>query len=76
MVVHRKFRELVLDLVREDLEAALPAGPRRPAVIAFVGGAFLELLTWSLEARSPPSAEETDALFRELVRPVLAAAAR
>jgi hypothetical protein len=54
----------------------MTAGRRGPAVIAFVGGAFLELLTWSLEARSPPSAEETDALFRELVRPVLAAAAR
>lgn len=74
LLVQRRFRELVLDLVREDLEPVLPAGPRRAALVAFVAGAFLELLTWSLEARSPPSAAETDALFRELVEPVLAAA--
>jgi AcrR family transcriptional regulator len=74
LLVQRRFRELVLDLVREDLEPLLAAGPRRAAVVAFVAGAFLELLTWSLEARSPPSAEETDALFRELVGPVLSAA--
>jgi len=72
-VVQRRFRELVLDLVREDLGRLLAAGPRRDAVIAFIAGAFLELLTWSLEAKSPPSPEETDALFRELVEPVLAA---
>jgi AcrR family transcriptional regulator len=76
LFVQRKFRELVLDLVREDLEAALPAGPRRPAVVAFVGGALLELLTWSLETRSPPTPAETETLFRELVLPVLAAARR
>lgn len=73
-LVQRRFRELVLDLMREDLAALFAAGPRRDAVVAFVGGAFLELLTWSLEARSPPSPEETDALFRELAEPVLAAA--
>ncbi len=73
-IVQRKFRELVLDLVREDLEPLLPAGPRRSALVAFVGGGLLEVLTWSLEARSPPPAEETDALFHALARPVLAAA--
>lgn len=74
MIVHRRFRALVLELVREDLEPLLPAGPRRAGVVAFVAGALLEVLTWSLEARSPPSPEETDALFQELVAPALAAA--
>lgn len=74
LLVQRRFRELVLDLFREDLEAALPAGPRRTAVVAFAAGAFLELLTWALEARSPPGPDETDALFRELFAPVLAVA--
>jgi len=73
--VQRRFRDLVLGLVREDLAGLLPAAPRREAVIAFVAGAFLELLTWSLEAKSPPSPEVTDALFRELVEPVLEGAA-
>lgn len=76
LFVHRKFRELVLGLVREDLEAALPGGQRRAAVVAFVAGAFLELLTCCLETRSPPTPEEADALFRELVTPVLAVARR
>lgn len=73
-LVQRRFRELVLDLVREDLAAVLAAGARRDALAAFVAGAFLELLTWSLETKSPPSPEDADALFRELVEPVLAAA--
>jgi AcrR family transcriptional regulator len=72
LFVQRRFRDLVLGLVREDLGGLLPAGPRRDAVVAFVAGAFLELLIWSLETKSPPSPEETDALFRELVEPVLA----
>lgn len=71
--VQRRFRDLVLALVREDLGGLLPTGPRRDAAVAFVAGALLELLTWSLEAKSPPSAEETEALFRELVEPTLAA---
>lgn len=75
-LVQRKFRDLVLDLVREDLTDLLPASPRRDGTMAFVAGAFLELLTWSLEAKSPPSPEETDSLFRELVEAVLATAAR
>jgi AcrR family transcriptional regulator len=73
-VVQGKFRELVLDLVREDLSALGAPAPRRDALGAFAAGAFLELLTWSLEERSPPAAEALDALFHELVQPALQAA--
>ncbi len=73
-VVQRRFRELVLELVREDLATVLAAGPRRDAVVAFVAGAFIELLTWSLEARSSLAPEELDTLFHELAEPVLAEA--
>jgi AcrR family transcriptional regulator len=75
-VVQRLFRELVLDLVREDLGGALPAGPAAEAAIPFVAGAFIELLTWSLEARRPLPPEEVDAIFHQLAEPVLAAAGR
>jgi AcrR family transcriptional regulator len=75
-VVQRRFRELVLSLVREDLAGVLASGPRRDAVVAFVAGAFFELLTWSLEAKSAIAPAEVDALFHELVDPVLAAEAR
>ena len=65
--------ELVVELVREDLAARLPAGTRRDAVAAFLAGALFELLIWSLEARPPTTAEEADALFHELAAPALAA---
>jgi len=73
-LVQRRFRELVLGLVREDLATVLASGVRRDAVVAFVAGAFIELLTWSLESRSPLPPEQVDALFHELVEPVLTAA--
>ncbi len=73
-LVQKKFRELVLDLVREDLAALLAPGPRRDGAVAFVAGAFFELLIWSLEAKSALAPEEVDALFHELATPVLAAA--
>ncbi len=73
-LVQKKFRELVLDLVREDLAAALAPGPRRDGAVAFVAGGLFELLTWSLEAKSALSPESVDALFHELAAPVLAAA--
>ena len=72
--VQGKMRALVVDLVREDLAARLPAGARRDAATAFLAGALFELLIWSLEARPPIPAEEADALFHELAGPALAAA--
>jgi AcrR family transcriptional regulator len=75
-VVLRRFSALVRELVREDLSALLPAGPRRDATIAFVAGAFLELLSWSLELRSPPTPAEVEARFQELAGPVVAVARR
>ena len=72
-VVKDKLRALLVELVREDLAARLPAGTRRDAVAAFLAGALFELLIWSLEARPPTTAEEADALFHELAAPALAA---
>ncbi len=73
-LVQGKLRALVMELVREDVAVRLPAGSRRAAAAAFLGGALFEVLVWSLEARPPASAEEADALFHELAAPVLAAA--
>jgi len=75
-LVQARLRALVLELVRDDLDARLPAGARREAAAAFLGGALFELLIWSLEARPTPPADEADALFHELAGPALAAAAR
>lgn len=73
-LVKGKMRDLVLELVREDVAKLLPAGARREGTSAFLAGAFFELLIWSLEARPPTTAEAADALFQELAAPVLAAA--
>ena len=62
-VVLRRFRALVLDLVAEDLATHAPPTPTREAAAHFLAGAFLELLTWSLEGRTGPGAAELDAWF-------------
>jgi len=74
-LVRGKLRDLVLDLVREDVAALMSPGPRRDGTVAFLGGAFFEVLIWSLEARPPTTAEQADAIFQELAAPVLAVAA-
>ena len=73
-LVQGKMRQLVTDLVREDVAELLPPGQRREGTAAFLAGALFELLIWSLEAKPPTTAEEADALFHELAAPVLAAA--
>jgi AcrR family transcriptional regulator len=76
-LVQRKFRELVVGLVRDDLTGVLAAGPRRDAVAAFLAGALLELLTWSLESKAASlQPEGLDALFHQFAAPVLAEAGR
>ena len=72
--VQGKMRALVVELVRDDLSARLPAGARRDAATAFLAGALFELLIWSLEAKPPTTAAEADARFHELAGPALSAA--
>jgi AcrR family transcriptional regulator len=63
---HKRFRELVIRLVDEDLEPHVPAGPRRSATARYVAGAFIELLTWWLESRNPLTAAELEELVTQL----------
>jgi AcrR family transcriptional regulator len=73
-VVQARLRALVGELIRQDLTARLPSGPRRDAAAAFLSGALFDVLIWSLEAKPPPPPEEVDAIFHELAAPALAAA--
>jgi AcrR family transcriptional regulator len=74
-VVLRRFRELVIDLAREDLALVAEAGATRDAAAHFVAGAFLEMLTWWLETRTPLSPADLERLFVQMAAPALAGAA-
>src|SRR5688572_18028179 len=65
-VVQQRFRQLLLELVREDFAALGPAGPRLDAAVHYVAGAFFELLIWWLEARHPVKPSELEEQFHEL----------
>ncbi len=71
--VLRRFRELVLTLVREDLSGRVPAGPTFEATAQFVAGGLAQLLGWWLDARSPIPAPEAEAQMLSLVTPILEA---
>lgn len=70
-VVQKRFRQLLVSLVKDDLAGR---GPQADAVAHYVAGAFFELLSWWLDGRNPLGPPELEDLFRRLTAPVLAAA--
>lgn len=62
-VVLKRFRELVVELVREDLSRASAPGTTMDAAVHFLSGAFMDLLAWSLEARDAPGPANLERLF-------------
>ncbi len=72
-VVLRRFRELVVELVQEELPSS-PSLPAREAAVHFLSGAFLELLTWSLEPPRALGPAALEQLFREMAGPAMAVA--
>lgn len=70
VVVQRRFRQLVIELVEEDIAASdIPAAWRTPAA-HYIAGALFELLTWWVDSRSQLSPHELENFFRELTMPV------
>lgn len=60
-------RQIITDLVRRELaDTAPPDGAPREAVVQFVVGAFMALLTWWLDNGAKASAERMADLFRGL----------
>lgn len=72
--IQRKFMQLVLELIREDLSQV--AGKSRAGLVEpvsrYVMGAFMELLAWWIESRNTLSVDEIDTLFRRMTRPAMA----
>ena len=69
-VLIRELRQVVLGLVREDLDA-MPYGEEEvPREVAeeFIVGAFMSLLLWSLEHRVAQSPAQIDAMFQRLIQ--------
>jgi AcrR family transcriptional regulator len=64
--VQKRFRRLLVESIRQDTGVAEP-------VVHYIAGAFFELLTWWVEARSDLAAAEIERLFRRLTAPAIAA---
>ena len=77
--VQRLLHKLLVDLVREDVNATVArsgSGAFPPeALVRFITGALVGLLTWWLDGRMRLSVVEVNALFRTLAIPALKAAA-
>lgn len=71
-VMQQRFRQLLIDLVREDLEPLAPGSRHLDASVRYVAGALFELLIWWLDARTQLTAADLDQHFHELTTPVLA----
>lgn len=69
-IVQQRFREMVIKLVGEELPAGHAPGLPRAAAQRWIAGAFVELLGWWIEQRSPLPPPELAAMFESLARPV------
>jgi len=70
-----RFRDLLIELVDEELARAGAAGPLRAAAARFIAGGFIDLVTtWFETPRGPPPPEEMERVFLALAAPVVDAA--
>jgi AcrR family transcriptional regulator len=71
-VVVRRFRELIVTFVREDLAHLHDASaPATEAAVHFISGGFLELLTWWLETRNALQPPDIEGLFLQMATPAI-----
>ena len=69
-VVQQRFREMVIRLITDELPESTGSFPRG-AVARWLADAFVELLSWWIEQRTPLPPKALAPLFNELSRPVL-----
>ncbi|MBZ0238401.1 MAG: TetR/AcrR family transcriptional regulator [Deltaproteobacteria bacterium] len=72
-LVTRRFRRLIAELIKQDLARPRDERIHADAVVHYVAGAFLELLTWWIDARSPLGPDDIEHTFRRMTEPALAA---
>jgi AcrR family transcriptional regulator len=77
-IIVARMRALFGELVRDDLAELLPRPAQgdvpRSALVQFVVGSLMSVLTWWLESGSHLEPAEADAIFRRLTVPALEAA--
>jgi AcrR family transcriptional regulator len=70
--VQKRFQQLLLDLVQEDLARVATAGPRLDATVHFVSGALFQMFIWWVDSRNSFRPTDVARLFDELTTPVIA----
>ena len=77
-VVQRLLHKLVVDLVREDVRAAMITKEKNTvppeALVQFIAGALFGIVMWWLDGKMRLSVAEVNALFRRLAIPAVRAA--
>jgi AcrR family transcriptional regulator len=77
-IIVARMRALFTQLVREELSELLPRFAQdnvpRSALVQFVVGALMSILTWWLEGGSDLESAQVDAIFRRLTVPAIEAA--
>lgn len=71
LVVQTRFREMVLQLVEEDIALRVAAGWERDAGARYIAGAFIELLAWWVDAGKARSSSDIEKHFHQLTAPVI-----
>jgi len=69
--IQHRFRQMLIDLIHEDLSALAPSGPHLDATARYVAGALMETLIWWLDTRNAFRAADVEKLFTQLTTPVL-----
>lgn len=79
-VIQQLLQKMLVDLVREEVRALLPAGdraaPPAEAIAQFIGGGLFGLLQWWGNGKMRMPVEEVDAMFRRLAIPAVGAVTR
>ena len=70
-IVRTRFRELVAQLIEEDISYVAAAGWRRDGGVRYIAGALVELLAWWIEAGERQAPDEIERHFRQLTAPVI-----
>jgi hypothetical protein len=71
--VQRRFREIALDLVRDELVARRVDDANVEIGARYLAGALVEILIWWVDGRTSPPASEIEAAYVRLSEPVVRA---